>query len=205
MIFPFNTKKKIFYCGLQRTGTKSFSDFFKKNNFKIFSWSESVKLDLSGEIYRGNYDILKRLINKYDVFEDSPFFRIEIIKYISYNFPDSIFVYFERPFEDWFKSMISHSNGNIPGDPGRHMEFYNRLDEYLGTNSCENFKIITNKQAYHSSFFKHQNEVKYFFSNLDEKRFYYGNLYDAEKFKKMSDRLKLKLAFLEDVHIHKSN
>ncbi|MFA9476628.1 MAG: hypothetical protein ACERJ2_19025, partial [Filomicrobium sp.] len=66
---------KFVYTGMQRCGTKSFGDFFRKNGYRVFSWSETVTTDLHGLFADGKWlDILNSgIFNDYDVFEDAPF------------------------------------------------------------------------------------------------------------------------------------
>jgi len=196
-------RNKIIYCSLQRSGTKSFGDFLKKNGYKVFSWLDSKAINISHKAAFGDYREICKIVKRYEAFEDAPFYRIELIKYIYQQFPSSKFVYFERPVEDWYKSMLSHSNGKTFGDFGRHCEFYNRLDEYLKCHDkTEYLYIEPAKQKYIDAFYKHQNEIKYLFQNFDQDRVFYGHLYDKNKYYLLASKLKLSLNDLHDVHTH---
>ena len=92
-IFSKFHKKKFFYISKQRCGTKSFGDFFRKNNYKIFSWPETRDSDINNLYWSGRWvDILNSdYIRNYDVFEDKHV--LNLISLFEVDIPDDIYYY----------------------------------------------------------------------------------------------------------------
>lgn len=205
---------KFFYLGMQRCGTKSFGDFFRKNGFNVCSWNEIVRHRI-GELYwSGQWlDILKcGIFEKYDVFEDGPFFHPQFARFLANYVPNSRFVYFHRPSDDWFKSMITHSNGLTLGQISRHAYLYDRLEEmeFLRDNFDEFDKIsklpmIGMKDHYTRLYRRHQLQVSALFKDFKQERFFSESLYDESKFEKMSRKFGLRLQDSSEQKSHQSN
>ena len=43
-----------------------------------------------------------------EVFEDGPFQDPQFAKFLSQHIDGSKFIYFQRPADDWYKSMVTH-------------------------------------------------------------------------------------------------
>lgn len=109
---------KFIYLGLQRCGTKTFGDFFKKNNYRVFSRDQTEKFKLMDYWFNCDWNkiISLNIFNDYDVFEDFPFCDPVFVRYLSNNIQNLNFVYFDRPSVDWYKSMVTHTDGMNPGN-----------------------------------------------------------------------------------------
>ena len=208
-------KIKIFYVGMQRCGTKSFGEFYKKNGFPVCSWAQLAKNKWGHKIYDGKYleVINSSEFNSYQVFEDGPFYRIDFVKFLYQCFPDSIFIYFHRPAEDWFKSMITHSNGKTLGINKKglevHCNLYDRLQDYLFIKNKmkaypDKINLFDNFEHYTNQYKKHQDRIRLFFNDKPASRFFEASLYDKDKFKNLEEHFGLGLTKTDEVHIHKS-
>lgn len=202
---------KLFYTSLQRCGTKSFGEFFRRNGLKVASWPETSKNNwIEIALVQGRLDVLVEsdAFNAYSVFEDGPWFDIAVIRYLYWRCPDSRFVYFRRPVEDWFNSMLNHSAGAIIGNPKRHCMIYNRLAEYYEAVESGNQKPRLTMRGqfehYRTQFENHALQIRAFFEDKPKDRFFRGELYDADKWRKLNQQFGLNLTNLADVHIHKT-
>lgn len=204
---------KFFYLGMQRCGTKSFGDFFRKNGFQVFSWNENVKYKISDLYWEGKWlDILESgIFEKYDVFEDGPFYFPKFARFLANYVKKSRFVYFHRPPDDWYKSMITHTNGLTLGQIRRHAFNYDRLEEmeFLKHN-LDNFDEITRlpmigmKEHYTRLYRRHQLQISALFDDFNVKQFFAESLYDELKFDKMAKHFCLSLQHTSDQKSHKS-
>ena len=210
-IFSKLNKKIFFYIGKQRCGTKSFGDFFRKNNYKIFSWPEIRDSGINDLYWSGRWiDILKSdIIKNYDVFEDGPFQHPLFAKFLYANLNSSHFVFLERSPSDWFDSMIKHSDGYTLGNIDKHCFLYSRLSElndvYIENPNCKKLPIIHMREKYESIYLEHKFQVLDLFKNAEPGRFFAGDLYDDSVYKKISDFFNLNLKNTETQHSHKSN
>lgn len=202
---------KIFYVSLQRCGTKSFGEFFRRNGFKVASWREAGKFEWNeNALMQGKLRWLleSESFNSYDAFEDGPWFDISVIRYLYWYCPNSRFIYFHRPVDDWFKSMLAHSKGLIIGNPRRHCHIYNRMAEYYAAVQAGDpqprLSMIGHFEHYKTQFENQALRIKAFFEDKPKDRFFIGELYDKGKWEKLNEQLDLQLAELTDVHIHKT-
>ena len=87
---------KFIYLGMQRCGTKSFGDFFRKNGFQVFSWNENLQYKIADLYWEGKWlEILESGISeKSDVFEDGPFYFPESARFLANYMPNPRFIYF---------------------------------------------------------------------------------------------------------------
>ncbi len=201
--------EKIFYISLQRSGTKSFSEFFRRNNYRVASWRTSNKNNWSKRSLAGQYlAILDSAdFRRNQVFEDGPWHHVELVRFLYWYLPKSRFVYFDRPFEDWLASMKKHSKGRTPGNPKYHCIVYDRLEDYYAQKDDgiePNLRIEGGEEFYERAFKNHALQVRAFFEDKPRNRFFRADLYDAAKFEKLNEAWGLKLDFVSDVHIHKS-
>ncbi|MCW2305972.1 sulfotransferase [Rhodobium gokarnense] len=204
-----NASGKIFYISPQRCGTKSFSQFFRRNGYTAASWNETARNQWPLASLEGRFkDILdSEDFRSHTVFEDGPWYHPPLFKYLYWTFPDARFVYFSRPVEDWLKSMKSHSKGFAPGDPKRHSMVYDRLSDYyalLDAGVEPQLRIEGAEEIYVRAFNNHRLQVRAFFEDKPADRFFAGELYDADKFAKLGKAWGLSFDSSADVHIHKS-
>ena len=203
---------KLIYVGKQRSGTTSFGDFFEKNGFRRFGWREIVKTGFS-ELHHGmkwNQILEDGMLEKYDVFEDGPFSDPMFALFIYRNVPDVRLVYLERPSEDWFRSMVTHTYGFNPGDLYRHCFNYDLLPElyWLEKNSPnvkpEALKIELMKGHYERKYVEHKMQVRYIFNSLPAKHVYLGHLYEKDVFLKVANHLDLTVRDSQTSHSNSS-
>lgn len=202
---------KIFYVGMQRCGTKSFGELFRQNGFRVCSWADIERLELPRLVIEGKWlDILQSgIFEQFDVFEDGPFQNPEFSLFLSNYVPNSKFVYFHRPADDWYKSMVTHSHGRTLGNAGRHCYKYDRLDELRFIREqagveMEKLNLTGMKHHYTRCYELHKEKILYLFADLPQERFYADALYNKEKFDKMNMQLGLGLSDTQEVHTHKS-
>jgi len=206
---------KIFFIGMPRCGTKSFSTFLKQNNFKVLDWEPNSRNEISAMYFSGKLNDLinTKYIKDHEVFEDSPFFHPHLAKFISNYISDSYFVYFYRPAEDWYISMLKHSDGKTFENLKEHAYTYDRMEEldfldknYHGDVNIKSLSMIGLKDHYIRQYEKHKLKIFSFFKddNFDKSRFFSASLYDEQKFQKMSNHFNLNCKFLDDVKVHES-
>lgn len=201
--------EKIFYISLQRCGTKSFSRFFRKNGYVAASWNVSAANSWSLASLEGRYlDIVESEdYRKFQVFEDGPWHHLALVRFLYWAEPNSRFVYFTRPFEDWMSSMKKHSDGLVLGDPKRHCMVYDRLGDYYSQVDAgvEPSLFLENaEEIYARAFRNHALGVRAFFEDKPTERFFQGHLYDKNKFEKLSEAWSIDFKDCTDVHVHRS-
>lgn len=202
-------QEKIFYVSLQRCGTKSFSQFFRSNGFKTASWDISAENNWPLASLEGQYHQItnSRAFRRNQVFDDGPWHHLPLVKYLYWAVPRSRFVFFSRPFEDWLKSMKSHSGGQVLGNPKRHCMVYNRLPEYyeaLDKGLDPTMQIDTAEEIYARAFENHTLQVRAFFEDKPSERFFQAELYDPDKFQKLGAAWSVNFSDPSDVHVHRS-
>ena len=202
---------KIFYVGMQRCGTKSFGELFKTNGFRVCSWPEIEKFDFVEKVINGKWlDVLNsEIFDEFDVFEDGPFMLPEFAIFLSNYVENSKFAYFHRPPDDWYKSMVTHSNGLTLGDVGRHCYLYDRLDDlhFIRSQNVKKIKklsLVGMKDHYTKCYEIHKHQIQFLFSKISPDRFYVDELYNKDKFENMNEHFGLDLENTNDVHAHKS-
>lgn len=203
---------KIFYISPQRCGTKSFGEFFRRNNYPVASWKTSMRNQWSHKALEGQFDAILESEDFVDhaVFEDGPWFAVDLVKFVYHRIPESRFVYFHRPVEEWFRSMLSHSNGRVPGVTKRHCQLYNRLDHYYAAlkqgpvAEMNGLSLEGLFGHYQAQFEQHWLQFKAFFEDKPESRFFTAALSDPDKYARMNAAWDLGLKETADVHIHKS-
>lgn len=194
---------------MQRCGTKSFGDFFRKNGLRVWSWRETEKYNLGERVFEGDWIniISSGVFNNFDVFEDAPFYHPIFAKFLSKSAENSKFIYFHRPASDWYDSMVTHSNGMTLGVLRRHAFYYDRLEDlnYLRENGLERIKklgIIGLKNHYENLYTRHRYQISELFSGVNNSRFFSCSLYDKNKFKLMSDHFSLSFSDTAEVKSH---
>lgn len=215
------TKKaggKLFCLSYQRTGTTSVGRFFKEHGYHVAGYQVNRERGWSEAWFEGDFEKIFRdpEFTSYQVFEDNPWFFPEFYKVLFNRFPDARFVLFERNPEDWFASMLRHSQGLSLGNSMRHAKVYRReweLYKYLdGNNLSANLKDVDNlldmtckKDHYISQYTLHNHEVKRFFEEKGaQSRLFNCRLEDDEKWKKLGKYVGIRVASEYEVHMNKS-
>jgi hypothetical protein len=213
-----NTNHKIFCISIQRTGTTSVGQFFKHFNFKVADWSVSYRNQWSYLWYQGNYEAIFSskdfLLNQ--VFEDDPWWCPEFYKVLFHRFPKSRFILFTRDANQWFKSMMNHSNGKTLGNTKIHCKIYRREEEFYKLLENEpNFiprdaeidNLMSLKEweeQYKKIYLLHNKEVKIFFKKHDQKSLFVSDLNDTYKWDNLADFIKINIPKNFDIHVNKS-
>jgi hypothetical protein len=203
---------------VQRTGTTSVGQFFKDHDFRVATWRVSRKNDWTVRWFKGDYE---SIFNSFDfktsqVFEDDPWFCLDFYKVLFHRFPNSKFVLVERDADQWFDSMVKHSDGKTLGNTHRHSVMYQRLNEFIEadfieesqyTNKIDNLLPLNETHRVHyTSIYKLRNkEVKNFFEKFGKDRIVVVSLEDQEKWKKIGAFFNIQVADNYEVHANKSN
>ena len=126
------SSQKIFCISIQRTGTTSVGGFFKHFGYVSRGWPACRKNDWSRLWYDGDYESIfsSKDFKTGQLFEDSPWWHPEFYKVLFHRFPQSKFILISRDPDRWFDSMVSHSSGNVLGDPKQHCKVYRREGEF---------------------------------------------------------------------------
>lgn len=218
-MLSFSDKAKIFCISMQRTGTTSVGDFFRKYGFKVAGWSAVEKNNWSKLHFDGDYDSIfsSQVFKKHKVFEDGPWSTGHFYKYLFYRFPQSKFILFTRNADDWFNSMVNHSKGMTLGNTFRHCNFYNRETEYynyVGANhnyensQADNLLPITQdlREHYKNIYINRNSQAIDFFKAKDpeNKRFIHLSLDDNDKWVKLGKYFSMEIPENFEVHSNRS-
>jgi len=212
-----NLKQKIFCVSMQRSGTTSVGVFFKKNGFKVADYHISKNNLWTQNWYKGDYEAVfkSKAFRRHVVFEDDPWWCPDFYKVLFHRFPKSRFILMFRDSNDWFKSMVNHSDGKTLGNTKIHAKIYNREIEYLdyikenkindSIQTVDNLLNLSNfKQHYINIYENHNRTVVNFFKNNAPERLFISRLEDSDKWEKLGAFFKIKLPPNFDVHENKS-
>lgn len=93
---------KVIGLGFQKTGTSSLREALKILGFKVKDTSQRALLP----ILRGNDKKIKRILEGFNAFEDTPWYII--YEKLDNWYPNSKFILTIREEKDWFKSVNRH-------------------------------------------------------------------------------------------------
>lgn len=141
-------KDKIFIVGLHKTGTTSLAYFFERLGYLV----TGPDTHLVAEIENNNFKEINNFLEKYDVFQDDPWYMI--YPYLYTKFPNAKFILLERCESDWIDSV---------------QRFYgeDRYNNAVRRKFYGNANTIQNKKEYLQKYRSHNKEVKNFFSNKE--------------------------------------
>lgn len=205
-------KARVFVISIQRTGTTSTGRFLNQVGYPTAGWQESSRNNWGGCSINGDYD---RIFNSLDfrlnqAFEDGPWFNPHMYRMVFHRFPGSKFILFERDPENWFRSMLSHSNRKTLGVTHRHCEMYRREKEYYEKIDSgesipfENGLLLDDLKDHYIELYNIYNrKAKDFFYENGKESLFMGRLEDDGKWEKLADFLGLKYAG-DDIHMNKS-
>ena len=210
-------RPKIFVISFQRTGTTSTGIFFKDHGFRVATYGVSKKNKWTLNWFKGDF---KKIFSSIDfkssqVFEDDPWWCGDFYKYLFHRFPTSKFILLERDPDKWVNSMVSHSNGKNPGNTYLHAKLYGRMKEYYqGNFPIENkfSPVIDNLlplnetyRDHYKNVYKEKNqEIKDFFQEFSEDRFYFSSLDNKNKWVEIGKFIGFKVDIKYEVHANKS-
>ena len=209
---------RVFCISMQRCGTTSVGDFFHHFGYPVSRSSHSRKNRWTRSWYIGDYDSIFKSedFRSFQVFEDDPWWLPEFYKILFHKFPNSKFILFTRDSESWFKSMVSHSNGQTLGNTKLHCkiyrretEFYNKfeLDSSITTIIDKNdnlLSLLEHKNHYIDIFETRNKEIINFFEKHDASRLIHCDLNDDNKWNKIGDFFDIVIPKGFNVHSNKS-
>ena len=171
--FKLNNKLKIICTGYHRTGTKSLGDFIEQYSGPRATWRHSEKNNWTKHALLGDF---KSIIESNDfsqntVFEDSPFFNLAFIKYYFHYNPSAVFINVERDCNEWFDSLMRHSQGKTLGSGLWFLYNYGFFDELTLLNKGINFSEI-HRLKFELSLLKRQIIQKYESDRIERRLFF---------------------------------
>lgn len=129
-----SNKNKIFILGFHKTGTTSLAKALVVLGYRICGFvnppsNYTPETHTKEELFENTY---KPLLNRYDVFEDTPWFIF--YKELLDLYPEAKFILTIRPVDKWYKSALKHFGGydrksfhwiyDGVGDPAGKMELF---------------------------------------------------------------------------------
>lgn len=207
-------KRKVFYLGFQRVGTKSFGMFMEMNGFDYASWDVSQHKGWPELFSRGEYDaiIQSPTFQYYEAFSDGPWFQPKLVKYLYESVENSVFVMLTRSPAEWFKSMISLNAGLSIGDLRKHCELYGRMDEYewltenIGLPPGMHMSLFDKPTHYMEQYVRMTEDTAAFLQQQPDasSRFFRGTLEDPEKFEKLAAFLGIRNPLIPKAKVHQT-
>lgn len=178
---------KIFCISMQRTGTTSVGAFFRHFGYSVAGWQESKDTQWVSNWYDGNFEAIfnSKLFKNTQVFEDEPFWHPEFYKVLYHRFPNAKFILFTRDSDDWFRSMLHHSKGNIWDDFKLHCKLYHREADYYQKTDTGQETFWGHDQYYKDYYETRNREVIEFFQEKNSKRLIICDLNDADNWHKV--------------------
>jgi hypothetical protein len=183
-------RRKIFCLAMQRTGTTSFGDFCENElGLERRGWGDALRNNWTEKWYEGRYEEIFRSIDfrSGEVFEDAPWFCLDLLPVLFRRFRDAQFVLIKRPPDDWFRSMFSHSGGASLGNTRIHAYRYGRESEVgAGTPRYNGLQLIGCQELYKASYARHTEDVIQYFEMHDRSRLLVVELDDPSKFRRVA-------------------
>ncbi len=106
---------KVFNLSLPKTGTTTFGNLMKINNYLVcdgdFADKKTNFLQLCG--LHNDINILFEFVQLYNVFSDLPWGGFNIYQQLSREIPNSKFILISRDPEDWWKSINNMINSHL--------------------------------------------------------------------------------------------
>lgn len=215
-----NRTPKVFCVSMQRTGTTSVEKFLEDYGFYCAGWPEDKRNGWSDAWYDGDFESIfsSADFRRSDAFADSPWWLPRFYRVLYNHFPNSKFILFERNEEDWFQSMVRHSEGDIIGRAKIHCKIYRReieyfemikegkIDESIENNwhSNKTMDIAEYGEHYKKIYRLHNLEVKNFFQRQAPDALHVGRLEDPNKWQKLGDFLGVEVPSEYSVHANRS-
>ena len=212
------SKDRVFCISMQRTGTTSTGDFLAEHGYSVAGWPVSKYYNWPYYYSTGNYKTIfnSAAFNAYNAFEDSPWYHPRMFKKLFHQFPNSKFILFQRDSDEWFDSMIRHTDGKTPGNTFRHCQVYNRLPEFYerleneddfhpALNESDNLMSLRGKRNHYTTIYENYNsEVITFFEDSNPERLFTAQLKDPDKWQKLGDFLGINVDDNYNKHSNKS-
>lgn len=210
--------ERVFCLSMQRTGTTSVGRFFRDFGFRWAGWPADENNGWSNSWYDGDYNKIfsSRDFRAANAFEDSPWFLPGFYKVLFHRFPTAKFILFSRDSDAWFRSMVTHSGGNVIGYSRIHCKVYRRELEYFDLlHSCQidervenqisskkTMKITGHAEHYKNIYRLHNIEIQDFFRRYAPESLFVGKLDDPRKWQKLGEFLHVDVP--EDYSCHEN-
>ncbi|MFT4850359.1 MAG: hypothetical protein ACI83B_002916 [Sediminicola sp.] len=208
---------RIFCLSMQRSGTTSVGDFFEQFGYPVARNSYSRQNSWGESWFNGDFESIfkSKDFKSFQVFEDSPWWFTDFYKVLYHRFPNSKFVLFTRDSDSWFKSMVSHSNGQTLGNTKVHCKVYRREKEYnhkLDTdpsfkpsNKIDNLLTLDGHREHYKEIYDLRNrEIIDFFNENDSSRLIVCDLRDSNKWKRLGEFFGIEVPADAKYHSHNS-
>ena len=203
---------------MQRTGTTSVGNFFRQFGYPVCGYETSSLLEWSFLWEEGRFEEIfaSPAFQQNRVFEDDPWWMPHFYRFLAHRFPTALFVHFTRPADDWFRSMLSHSNGQNPGNTRLHSQVYQRLPEYYAlldsgkvkdptTRQTDNWLSMHGMEEHYTSVYNSYNRgVQEFFERVAPQRYFHANLSDTDKWQRLGNFTGLDVPAEFEVHSNAS-
>lgn len=97
-------KRKVFCIGYNKTGTTTLEKVLLDLGYRMPDQlvQEGTVVE---ELFRGNFEPLKKLCKQYDAFQDMPFSQEAYYAAVDSLFPNSLFILTLRDSDKWFESL----------------------------------------------------------------------------------------------------
>ena len=212
------SKDRVFCISMQRTATTSTGDFLADHGYSVAGWPVSNYYNWPYYCSTGNHEAIfsSATFQAYNAFEDSPWYHPDMYKKLFNRFPNSKFILLQRDSDEWFDSMLRHSDGKTPGNTFRHCQVYNRLPEFYNRleddddfhptlNESDNLMNLKGKRKHYTKVYENYNkEVITFFENSNPERLFTTQLEDPDKWKRLGDFLEVNVDNNYHKHSNKS-
>lgn len=212
-------RPKIFCIAIQRSGTTSVGTFLNDHGIRTAGFSDSRFYNWDYNWKIGNFErIFKcRGFKSFQGFQDSPWWNSDFYKVLFHRFPNSKFIILKRNPDEWFKSMIRHSNGMNPGNTYTHCKIYGRMSDFFELNknreidfsieghTTDNLlELNSRKESYINYYKNYYTEIECFFSQMDNSRKITIDLEDEGKWEKLGHYLGIKVEDGYEAHSNRS-
>jgi hypothetical protein len=183
-ILKFNTirsifmyRQKVFILGVHKTGTNTLRRALEIFGYKV----TGPDPNLMKEYKDGNYKNIYKYLEKYDAFQDDPWFMMYEKLYELY--PSGKFILIDRDDRSWIKSVQKFYDYSSKAKIARNY-FYGSLDPY------------EDESSYIEAFRSHRKHVKTFFGKNEN--FIHINLKDYNAFQNFKEFLGITSGTLKD-------
>ncbi len=210
---------RIFCLSMQRTGTTSLGSFFWQHGYPKAGWRVANNQQWQKAWYHDELELIfeSKAFQKYQVFEDDPWWYPKMHEHLFHRFPKALFILFTRDSKSWFKSMMYHSGGKTLGNTLLHCKIYGRLEDYKraaqfdhrfqyhDVETIDNLLLIKEHEEYYRTFYENRNkEVINFFNQNDKNRLLHLDLNDPLKWQKIGNFIQLDVAPEFNIHMNQS-
>lgn len=199
---------------MQRNGTTSVGKFLDDHGYRTHHYGQ-LSREWTQHWVCGNYNRIFRSVEfkSFNAYEDNPWWAPDFYRVLYHRFPKAKFILFYRDSNKWFNSMLSHPEIKTLTNTYIHCKIYRKLDIYYSKiDSDPNFKPDVFDEKNHIPFEQmrdhyirvyeeYNREVKEYFNKYAPKNLFIADLEDKEKWKKLSNFLKVKSVENYNVHI----